>query len=189
MKQQILPQLVSRTAAGDNEAFEQLITSQNPLILWTIRGMTDSHEDAEDIRQEVVIRVFQNIASLRNPEAFVSWLRKIVVNECMRHFTARKRSVPVEALTESEDLLIDMDKDCMPFDSVASHEFATAFGAALRTLPETVQKIFSMRYGFGMRCREIAVYMDMSASSVSVTLFRAREHLKAQLYAGGLIGV
>jgi len=178
--------LVRKTAAGDREAFEQLLRSQNDLILWIINKMTDCPEDAEDIRQEVSIRIFLHIASLRYPEAFGPWLRAIVIHECIRHIEAQRQCQSVETLADWEDKIVDHDPDCNPFASMENHELCDAVRAALESMHEQMRQVFRMRYCEDMQYRDIADSADMKPGTVSATLFRAREKIREVLRLSGI---
>jgi len=176
--------LVNKTASGDHEAFEQLLVSQNSLILWIIRRMTDCPYDAEDIRQEVSIRIFRHIASLRHPEAFGSWLRTLVIHECCRHHASRKPCVSLEAIADYESLNADRGPENAPLTHVEKLELKSSLESAVKRLPEHVRNMFYMRYCCDMGCCEIADVTGLKAGTVSVMLFRARVQLREKLNVG-----
>jgi len=178
---QTISTLVSRTVSGDSDAYEQLIISHNSLILWLIRHHTDGSEDAEDIRQEVVIRIFRHLGSLKRPEAFGSWMRSIVFRECMRYLASKKLHVSIETLPEPENLFIDTDLDSLPCKHMERLELESALASEISSLQEPVRNIFHMHYYRGMRCRDIAEAVGMKAGAVSVTLHRVKERLKEKL--------
>ena len=183
MPQKLIP-LIRKSVAGDREAFEQLLHSQKPNIFYIIRGMTDCPEDAKDIHQEVSVRVYQNIASLKSPEAFFAWLRTIVVRECLRHLASRKHFISIEALTESNPVLVETDTNCNPFAHMEKHELCSAIASALESLHEPLRDLLHMRYGRDMCCNDIAAATGMKSGTVSVSLFRAKQQLRKKLQSG-----
>ena len=180
--------LVKRTVAGDREAFEKLLLSQKAFIFWTIRKMTDCREDIEDISQEVAVRLYRHIASLRSPEAFGSWLRTLIHHECLRFFAKQKQCHALEALEGWENHFVETDKDCIPVSYVERHELGADLTKAFETLPESVRKIFFMRYCKDMHYRDIASAAGVKTAKVSVTLFRAKIHLRKSLCPGSVSG-
>jgi len=186
MIQQTIQPLVLRTASGDHDAFEQLLRSQKDLIYWIIRKMCDCPEDAEDIHQEVSIRVFQNISSLKYPEAFGAWLRSIVLHECVRFLSLKKKHISIETIAEWENLFADHDADCNPLARVEKLELRGALKSTYDSLKEPIQKMVNMRLGMNMRCSEIAEIIDVKAGTVSVALHRAKERLRKKLRSGGI---
>jgi len=185
MTNQILS-LVIKTISGDREAFEKLLLSQSALIRWLIRKMTDCPEDVEDIQQEVSIRIFQHIASLKRPEAFNSWLRILVVHECKRYLTPRKLCVPIETIPEQEDHFIETDSDCIPAAHMEKLELKHLIDSALAMLPETIRKMFYMHYDKDMCHDDIGAVFGIKPGTVNVTMFRAKGHLREILSNGGI---
>ena len=176
--------LVSKSVSGDREAFEQLLDSQHPTILYIIRGMTDCPEDAKDIHQEVSVRLYEKINSLKKPEAFCKWLRVLVKRECIRHLASRKRCVSIETIDEWETLLVETDSELNPFARLERLELGSALESALESLHKPILDIFHMRYSKEMRCSDIADTTGEKAGTVSVKLFRAKEHLRKMLQGG-----
>ena len=174
--------LISKTISGDSDAFEQLILSQKSIIFYIIRRLTNCPEDAEDISQEVALRIFQRISSLRNPEAFGSWVRTIAIRECMHHLAARRPTDPFEDLLDHENQLPETDPDCLPAIYVERLELRAEILAAFTLMPVTLQKVAVLYYLSGMHYREIAEFLDLTIGTVSAYLFRARKFLSKALY-------
>jgi len=178
--QPLLP-LVSQAISGDNEALELLLILKYPFIFWIIRRTTDCLEDAEDITQEVSIRVFQHIAALKSPEAFDSWLRTIVRRECCRYHAAKKPCVSIETIYDWENIFVETDTDCIPAERIETDEFDAALVFALEDMNESSREVFYMRYSKNMRCREIAASTGLSTERVSTALWRGKEKLREKL--------
>jgi len=181
MMTQTLISLVIKTSAGDREAFEQLLLSQTRNIINTIRKMAFGPEDEDDILQEISLRLFQHIASLREPEAFYSWLHKLIVNECLRHLEENKPPDSGEGLTTADDLFVETDIDFIPQAYMEKLELYTELTSAIKSMPKSIQKVIQLHYCNGMRHRDIAVLMGVTEGAVSVTLFRARNRLRKKL--------
>jgi len=181
MTSQPLLSIVSQAISGDNEALELLLILKYPFIFWIIRRATNCIEDAEDITQEVSIRVFKHIAELKSPEAFDSWLRTIVRRECCRYLTAKQPCFSTETLYEWEDLLVETDSDCIPAAHMELDELNAALVFALEDMNEPSREVIYLRYGKNMRCREIAAITGLSAGRVSVELWRGKEKLREKL--------
>ena len=184
MSKQILLLLISKSVDGDHEAFEQLLLSQKSIIRWLIHRMTNCREDAEDIHQEVAVRVYQHLPSLKRPESFGMWLRAIVVNECNKHLASQKRCLSIETFPEWETLLVETDSDCNPFARLEKLELGHAIKSAIENLREPVRNMFHMRYNKNMRCRDIAISTGLKAGTVSVSMFRAKKLLRKKLCVG-----
>jgi len=173
--------LVSKTISGDREAFEQLLLSQDNAIIFRIRSMAKCAEDAEDIRQEVAMRLYQKIGTLKHPEAFDGWLDKLILRECFRHFAAQKPIVYRDNLCEYEENLAETNTDCLPFAHAEHLESYAEINAALNNMPKRISDMVILHYEAGMRYREIANVLGVTINSVASGLFRARKQLRKEL--------
>jgi RNA polymerase sigma-70 factor (ECF subfamily) len=183
MSNEILISLVGKTISGDHEAFEQLFLSQQQAIAIVIRRMTTCPQDIDDISQEVAIRIFRHISSLKCPETFGAWLRKLVIHECARHFATRNPITFFESgsLDELENMFAEADADCIPFAHVELLELYAEILAALSKLPKTVRKVAALYCFEKMRYREIAARLGIPVGTVCADLYRARKQLREKL--------
>ena len=91
-------ELVGRTRKGSMDAFDVLVGRYRRSIYRIARGMTQSHDAADDLSQETFLQAYKQIRHLKNPESFGPWLRKILVNLCIRH----SKKVALAWLEENE---------------------------------------------------------------------------------------
>jgi len=176
-----LQTLVSKTATGDREALEQLIASQKNTIALKIRRITGNTEDAEDIAQKVAIRICQNIGALKCPEAFGSWLDRLVSRECYRHITEKREVMLFADFDELEEDYFETDADCLPVAYAEQNELRGEVVSALARIPETDREIATMYYWHEMGYKEISDCLGMSVGTVSANLFRIRKRLRKEL--------
>ena len=184
MSQQSQTVLVFKSAVGDPIAFEQLLSRKRKLIVFKIKTMIDDPNDAEDIAQEVAIRLFQHIRSLREPEAFNGWLNTIVKRECLKYYTMKEKLVLTESIIENDDYesgLFETDTDFLPDAYAERTELMGKIKTALACLSDKDRKMFLLHYEKGKRYREIAALMGISISAVCSYLSRARKRLQREL--------
>ena len=179
-KQSTFKSLVIKTISGDREAFKQLILSQKAAISFQIRSMTEQKNDIEDICQEVVMKVYQSISSLKYPEAFTSWLRTIVARECFKYRKNDNQLVYIEDLP-SEVLFKETDEACLPSAHTERLEQSKEITDAIKKLPEVSRNMITMYYSENKSYKNIAEQMDMAIGAVSVNLFRAKRRLRKEL--------
>jgi len=92
--------LVRACQRGDIEAFEQIFrVYRNPVFRLAYR-FTGNRDDAEDLTQEIFLKVFENIGSFRYESSFATWLYRIAVNTCMNFQRDKK---PAESLGVTND--------------------------------------------------------------------------------------
>ncbi|HLY59175.1 MAG TPA: RNA polymerase sigma factor [Terriglobia bacterium] len=96
----ILADLVARAQRGEEVAFAAIFESHKRRVYSLCLRITRSREDAEDITQEVFLKVFRKISTFRGDSAFSTWLCRLVINEALMHL--RKNRVEHVSLTDSE---------------------------------------------------------------------------------------
>jgi len=170
--------LIRAIGNGDQEAFKCLVDRyQKPLLNFIYRYVGDRHT-AEDLTQEVFLRICQ--ASPRfEPRARVStWIFKIAVNVCLNELKKHeRRSRLVQDLRQEADSHGDSKLDV----TVQNRQTQQAIMEALRKLPESQRMAILLRIFEGKSYKEIASVMEISVSSVESLIFRARTSLRQLL--------
>lgn len=171
--------LVEATARGDRKAFEALVRRyQEPLLNFIYRYVGD-RSTAEDLAQEVFIRVFQAAARFE-PRARVStWIFKIACNLSMNEVKRRRRMAAVDLETVVEFL------PPPDFGHAADRELKVDVMTAMGQLPEKQRAALLLRANEGLSYQEIAEVMELSVPGVESLLFRARRNLKQMLGKAG----
>src|SRR3954466_10028537 len=100
--------LVEAASRGDHEAFEVLATSAADRLYAVARLILDQADVAEDAVQEALVRAWEQLPSLRDPDRFDAWLYRLVVNACadqgrqLRRWSKQVRQLPVDAAISDE---------------------------------------------------------------------------------------
>jgi len=175
--------LMLQVREGDVRAFERLIERHQYAILGTVAKMLGSPTEAEDVAQQVFIRVWRSAARYEPSAKFTTWLftiaRNLVFNEVRRR--QRKPTVSVEAREEEYHLTI-ADGTRPPPDAEMLHtELEAAVDAAIAALPEKQRLAVILRRYEEMPYEEIAKVLKMSVPAIKSLLFRARTDLKNSL--------
>lgn len=174
--------------AGDREAFNTLMDKYSKQVINFIRRFTGSREDAEDIAQEVFIKVY-NAAAYYVPSAkFTTWLYRIASNASLDYLRKRKRTAGTASLDEQpereggpvEQQFAD-DKLKSPEKEMLEKEESESISRALLSLPENQRAAVILKVYEDRTYSEIAAIMGISIPSVESLLFRARQSLKERL--------
>jgi RNA polymerase sigma factor (sigma-70 family) len=102
--------LVEAARRGDHEAFEVLATSAGDRLYAVARLILRASDLAEDAVQEALVRAWQQLPSLRDPDRFDAWLYRLVVNACadqgrqLRRWSNPVRALPLDAATRESDI-------------------------------------------------------------------------------------
>lgn len=175
--------LMRRIRDGDFRAFEELVEIHQRSVIGTVAKMLGSPTEAEDIAQQVFIRIWKS-ASRYEPQAkFTTWLftitRNLVFNEVRRR--QRKPTVSVQEREESTRRVIEDSHGSSPDDELLHAELEAAVDRAIEALPEKQRLAVILRRYEDMPYEEIGTVLSMSVPAVKSLLFRARTELKQSL--------
>jgi RNA polymerase sigma-70 factor (ECF subfamily) len=183
-------QLVQRTVAGDQKAFEMLVVKYQRRIERLIGRMVRDVDLVEDIAQETFIRAYRALHQFRGDAQFYTWLYRIAVNTAKKALVDMKRdpTVSESALRPSSS---DDDEtyrpgneptsDETPETVMAAKEIAAVVEAAMEALPAELRQAVTLREIEGMSYEEIAEVMDCPIGTVRSRIFRAREAISARV--------
>lgn len=175
--------LMRRIKGGEIAAFERLVEIHQRSVIGTVAKMLGSPTEAEDIAQQVFIRIWKS-ASRYEPQArFTTWLftitRNLVFNEVRRR--QRKPTVSVEEREESTHRVVEDVRASAPDDELLRAEMEAAVDRAIEALPEKQRLAVILRRYEEMPYEEIGSVLCMSVPAVKSLLFRARTQLKESL--------
>lgn len=176
--------LMLAVKSGDERAFESLVERHQFRVVGTVAKMLGGESDAEDIAQQVFIRVWQS-APRYNPTAkFTTWLltitRNLVFNEMRRR--QRARLVPLDPGDADRPPVGHADSSARSApEEIADAELQEAVTRAITSLPETQRIAVVLRRFENMPYEEIAKVLKTTVPSIKSLLFRARTDLREQL--------
>jgi RNA polymerase sigma-70 factor (ECF subfamily) len=182
-------ELIIKARGGDIAAFEQLIYRYDRSVLTIAARFVRSSEDAKDIYQEVLLRVYKGLKNFKLQSEFSTWLFRITTNVCLTHQSSRKRH---HHLSLDEDFG-DSDGEYHPVrtavaDSpqpdqlLAGLEIAQQVQDAMEDLSPQQKMVFTLKHLQGMKIREIAVLMNCTEGTVKKHLFTATQRLRTKLH-------
>jgi RNA polymerase sigma-70 factor (ECF subfamily) len=175
--------LMGLASAGETAAFEQLVERHQRLVIGTVGRMLGTHSDAEDIAQQVFVRVWKNAKRYVPRAKFTTWLLKITRNLVFNELRRRSRhpQVPLQSESDEEERPLKDEHAVAPDASLLEHELQEAVDAAIADLPETQRLAVILRRYEELSYEEIAETLDQSVSAVKSLLFRARTELRESL--------
>jgi RNA polymerase sigma-70 factor, ECF subfamily len=175
--------LMEHIAAGDHAAFRQLVERHQHAVIGTVAKMLGNSSDAEDIAQQVFLRVWRHAKRYRPEAKFTTYLftitRNLVFNESRRR--SRKKEVSADEREENSHHLIAAHPDRQPDAELLQAELQAAVDAAIASLPETQRMAVVLRRYEQLSYEEIATVLDLSVSAIKSLLFRARTSLRESL--------
>jgi RNA polymerase sigma-70 factor (ECF subfamily) len=163
---------VARAAAGDARAFEALYRTHLPRVHSLVRRMT-AGRDADELTQDVFVRVWQKLGSFRGDASFTTWLHRLAVNVVIERF--RSETVRRARMHDGENVF-----EMLP-GPPQTRDIGMDFEAALEKLPDGAREIFVLHDVEGYKHHEIATLLEISAGTSKAQLHRARMMLRKHL--------
>jgi len=182
-------QLVERTLAGDQRAYELLVIKYQRRIERLIGRMVRDVDLVPDIAQETFIRAYRALHQFRGDAQFYTWLYRIAVNTAKKALVDMKRNpvISENALRNGDDEDEtsrpgnELTSDETPETVLAAQEIAAAVNSAMEALPEDLRQAVTLREIEGLTYEEIAVAMSCPIGTVRSRIFRAREAISAKV--------
>ncbi len=171
--------LVAAAAAGEPQAWQQLIDRYAVLIRSVCRSHRLCDADAEDVAQLTWLRAVEHIGRLRDPERFGAWVGTTARRECLRVLQGRRRVVPTCDEVRNPLFAAHVDED----EIARAAERRTAVRQALATLPDRQRTLLRMLHSETETSYEsIGAKLGMPIGSIGPTRGRALERLRKEIH-------
>ena len=177
--------IIKKAAAGNADAFEQLLLKyQTPIYNLCLR-MTGNPEDAADMTQEAFLKAWRSLSSFQFESSFSTWLYRLTTNTCLDYLRSQKRrpqcSLTVEDDDGEEQVLDVTDEAPTPEEALLSAEERSQLVHALSQLEASQRQIITLRVVNDLSYAEIAEILDVKEGTVKSRLARARDNLRKKL--------
>lgn len=163
--------LVQRAQRGEASAFEQIYRRfERPVFTLALR-LTGEREEAQDVLQDTMLKLFDRIGEFRAESPFWGWLRQIAVNEALMRLRKRNRLPATEDADEAE-------LECHDVMLPPAAADAALLGQALAKLPDATRSVLWLYHAEGYTHDEIAGLMGKTASFSKSQLARGTRRLR-----------
>ena len=158
------------------ELFNDIVSTYSERLYWHIRDMVGTHEDTDDLLQDVFVKIWAALPSFRGDAQLFTWIYRIATNETLNFLRKQKiRSVlSFEQITAAEDR-IDADPY---FDG---DDAQTVLAKAIAKLPAKQRAVFTMRYYDEMKYEDIAEILHTSVGALKASYHIVYEKIKKEL--------
>jgi len=173
-------QLIEEIVSGNHAAFKSLMEKYQLQVFRTVMGFVHTKEDAEEVTQDIFVRVYQSLSSFQNESEFSTWLYRITINMCL-NFLRRSRKNRLQQSLETIFSLRSEEKT--PLEELESAERDRRIRMAIDSLPEKQRMAFILSRYEELPQKKIAAIMNRSEGAVEQLLQRAKENLKKKLSA------
>ena len=164
--------VVARAAGGDERALRTLIELHYDACLRYATRLLGNRSDAEDVVQDVFVRMYRGLPAYREQGHFRAWLFRILVNQCRTIATSSgaRRATQLDDVPEQE--LVSEDRDVATMRSIER---------AVAALPELLREAFILKFVEGWSYEEMAEMTGASTSALKMRVARGRDMLREQL--------
>ena len=163
-------ELVDAFRNGDVEGFNSLVRRYQEKVYWIARRTLGNHEDADDVVQDVLMKMYQGLNNFRGESNLFTWLYRITVNVSLNNIRKRKikQYVPF-------DNIIDhiLPGTTQADDPILHQEYQTILERAIEQLPAKQRAVFVMRYYDEMHFEDIAKILRKSVGGTKANYFHA----------------
>ena len=151
------------------EGFAKLVSEYSEQLYWQIRKMVLSHDDANDILQEVFIKAWSSIDNFRGEAKLSTWLYRIAINESIT-FINKMRAQNHISIDDDDSFLINQLEGDKYFDG---DETQKLLQKAILTLPEKQRLVFQMKYFDEMKYEEMSEILGTSVGALKASYHHA----------------
>lgn len=168
--------LVRASASGSETAWNELVRRYSPLVMAVTRTYQLTADDAKDVSQTVWLRLVENLANLREPDALPGWLATTTQRECIRQLRQGRRVMPVDPHTDGA---LQLCETVDPDTDILRAELHQALRDGLADLPERDQALLKLRAADPPKSyEEISQILGMPIGSIGPTLRRSLDRLR-----------
>lgn len=160
-----------RNPESRNYGFNLLVRKYQQNVYWLIRKMVIDHDDADDLTQEVFIKVHKNLHTFREESRLYTWIYRIATNECLNFLQKKKKRFFLPIHNVEAELAGKLHST----PNLTGDEVQLLLQKAILTLPVKQRLVFNMRYYDDLSYEEIA---DITGTSVGA--LKASYHLAAK---------
>lgn len=159
------------------EVFEKIVRENSEKLYWHVRRMVNSHEDADDLLQEIFLKVWTALPSYRGEAQLGTWVWRIATNETLNFIRKEK----VRATLRLSSIDTEMERRVMadPYfnGTAAEREFAKA----VAKLPDKQRQVFIMRWWDELPYEQISEITGTSVGALKASYHLAREKVEGAL--------
>ena len=159
------------------QAFNQIVENYTERVYWHVRRFLCCHEDANDLLQDIFIKIWTALPSFRGDAQLFTWIYRIATNEVLNHL--RKQRIKALASFESATAILERKIDEDPYFN--GDAMQRELHKAIQKLPQKQRIVFSLRYFDEMKYEEISEITGTSIGALKASYHHAYNKIKEEL--------
>lgn len=168
-------ELVEDFKNGRVEGFNELVKRHQQKVYWLVRRTLGNHNDADDVTQEVFVRVYEALKHFRGEANFYTWLYRIATNLSLNALR-KKRIKEFVGIENVSTQLIETNDG--PVEQLAQKEYAAILHRAIDRLPPRQKLVFTMRYYDELPYEDMAKILKRSVGGLKANYFHALKKIQ-----------
>lgn len=171
-------QIIDLYRSGEHEkAFNGIVATYSEKLYWHVRRFLCSHEDTNDLLQDIFIKIWAALPSFRGDAQLFTWLYRIATNEVINHLRRQKVKALLSFDTEAAVLEKKIDEDPYFNGNAVQREVHKA----IQRLPQKQRIVFSLRYFDQMKYEDIAQITGTSVGALKASYHHAYNKIKEDI--------
>ncbi|SHG51891.1 RNA polymerase sigma-70 factor, ECF subfamily [Chryseolinea serpens] len=166
-----------RNSETRNYGFNLLVREYQRRVYWHVRKMVIDHDDADDITQEVFIKIHKHIDSFREDAQLYTWIYRIATNECLTFLQRKKRRFFLPIGDVEGELTAKLDSN----STLTGDEIQLKLQKALLKLPDKQRLVFNMKYFDDMSYEQISEITDTTVGALKASYHHAVKKIEDYL--------
>jgi len=173
-------ELITLVQQKNENAFSELVALFRDKVFNTALGLVQNDNDAEDIAQEVFIKVYRSIGDFKKEADLFTWIYRITVNRCLDHLRSKKRKKRFGMIASffGEEGPHEVETFNHPGVQLDKKQDAAILFEAMGKLPDNQRTAFVLNKVEGLSYQEIADILQTSSSAIDSLLQRAKQNLR-----------
>jgi len=155
-------------------AFENIIKKYQEKLYWHIRRMVIGHEDANDVLQNMFIKVWKSLDNFREESQLYTWLYRIATNESLTYLSKQKKNASLSIDNEESSLSNKLKSDTH-FDA---NKLEWKLQMAIQSLPDKQKIVFNLRYYDEMPYEEMSKVLETSTGALKASYHHAAKKIE-----------
>ena len=164
-------------AGGRERAFKEIVDSYSERLYWHVRRFVCSHEDTDDLLQDIFMKIWSSLPSFRGESLLYTWLYRIATNETLNFLNKQK----VRSALRFESLSVTMEDKIDEDPWFGGDRLQRELVKAVNRLPEKQRLVFIMRWFEDLSYEDISKILGTSVGALKASYHFAAEKLKAEL--------
>lgn len=162
---------------GQNYAFNLLVRKYQQKLYWVIRRLVVDHDDANDLIQNVWVKVWQNLDSFKAESQLYTWLYRICANEALTFLNKKKKRF----FLNLEDVDAELSEKVEHDPAMTGDQIEIKLQKAIISLPEKQRLVFQMRYYDEMPYEEMSHVLNTSVGALKASYHHAAKKIEVFL--------